>query len=226
VTRRLDKSYALAPLVLPHEHADRLLAEESVSELPSLPRRQPRPREHLHDFICDTSLFRRKRRRIGVPAQARTNVRMEPPTRACELVSEVVQLAHLFEQRLELRVVDGHDRQHALPGESVEETEAPMTDRLITPGGEGRPEALSPTRTGSFGLHLRRARFSVAPGSAPSLPSPPLTVGVLRGLVNGIAERARNGFATHLLRGGGDRDEGGHSVRRRGRLLPCIGLHW
>jgi hypothetical protein len=87
---------------------DRLLAEESVLKLPNLPRREPRLREHLHDFICKLSLFWWKRGRIVVPAQTSANVRVDPRIRGCELVGKLVQLAHLLEQRLKLPIVDRH----------------------------------------------------------------------------------------------------------------------
>jgi hypothetical protein len=69
--------------------------------------------EYLHDLIRDLALFGRKRRRIWVPAQTSAYVRVHPGARARELVGELVQITHLLEQRLELDVVDGHDRQQA-----------------------------------------------------------------------------------------------------------------
>jgi hypothetical protein len=110
-----DEPLAYAPLVLSDECAvrrarDRLLAEESVSKLPSLPRREPRLREYLHDFIRELSLLRRKRGRIGVPAETSANIRLDPRFRWCEVIGKLVQLAHLLEKRLKLPIVDRHAR--------------------------------------------------------------------------------------------------------------------
>lgn len=78
-------------------------------ELSGLGRREPCLLEELDDLVCELPLVRRKHRGLERPVQTSTNVRMDPRTR-CELVSELVQLAHLLEQRLELHVVDRHDR--------------------------------------------------------------------------------------------------------------------
>ena len=82
-----------------------LLAEERLPELPRLGGREPRFLEHLHDCVRDLPLFGRKQGRFRVPVQASANVGMDP-RRACEVVSELVQLAYLLEQRLKLHVVD------------------------------------------------------------------------------------------------------------------------
>lgn len=94
---------------------DKLLAEECSPELPGLPRREPWLLEHLHDFIRELSLFRRKWGRIGIPAQTSQNIGLDPRVRWRELVRELVQLAHLLEQRLELPIVDRHDRTERTP---------------------------------------------------------------------------------------------------------------
>ena len=61
------------------------------------------------NLICDLALIRRERRRLVRPVQASANVRVDQRTRAGQLVGELMQLAHLLEERLELRVVDRHD---------------------------------------------------------------------------------------------------------------------
>lgn len=94
---------------------DRLFAEERASKLPGLPRREPRLREHLHDLICELSLLWRKRGRIGVPAETSQNIGLDPRIRWRELVRKLVQVAHLLEQRLELPIVDRHDRAKGTP---------------------------------------------------------------------------------------------------------------
>jgi hypothetical protein len=81
-----------------------------VSKLPSLPRREPRLREYLHDVIRELSLLRRKRGRIGVPAETSANIRLDPRFRWCEFIGKLVQLAHLLEKRLELPIIDRHAR--------------------------------------------------------------------------------------------------------------------
>ena len=99
-----------------------LLAEESPLELPGLGGRQRRLLEQLHNLIRELPLLWRERRRRCVPVQTSANVRVDARARVCELVSELVQLAHLLEQRLELRVVDRHDRTE---GTSLNEPNAP-----------------------------------------------------------------------------------------------------
>ena len=88
---------------------DSLSTEERSLEQARLGRRQPRRRERLHNVVSDLSLFRRKRRWVPIPAHASADVRVNPRAFARNLVGESMQVAHLLEQRLELRVVDGHD---------------------------------------------------------------------------------------------------------------------
>ena len=86
--------------------AEPLLAKKDGLEFPYLGWREPRESENLHSFIRDLRLVGRQRWWL-VPAQTSANIRVDAPARgACELVSELVQLAHLLEQRLELRFVD------------------------------------------------------------------------------------------------------------------------
>jgi hypothetical protein len=94
--------------------AARLSAEESPLEHPRLPGREARLLEHFHHLVCELPLVGRKRGWMGIPEQTRANVRVEP-RRMHELVGELVQLAHLLEQRLEPPIVDRHDRVEGTP---------------------------------------------------------------------------------------------------------------
>ena len=103
----LAEALAALPMQVVYE-PDGLSAEKRLPELPGLGGREPRQCEHLHNLIRKLRLFGRKRRRL-VPAQTSANVLVYPGRGACELVSEFMQLAHLLEQRLELRLVDRHN---------------------------------------------------------------------------------------------------------------------
>ena len=119
--------------------------------------REPRLLEHLHDLIRDLSLFWRKDRRL-VPVQASANICVDSGTRVCELVSELVQLAHLLEQRLELHVVDGHDRgQGTSPGRKTPALRGTEAGRRFAETREARLARLHSLLSHVGGFHsLRR----------------------------------------------------------------------
>jgi hypothetical protein len=83
--------------------------KERALELPCLPGREAPTSDQFDDLIRQLPLFLRKGRRMRVGVQTGADIRVDP-RRVRELVSELVQLAHLLEQCLELHIVDGHDR--------------------------------------------------------------------------------------------------------------------
>ena len=86
-------------------------SEERPIEPSGLRRGQAWLREHVDHFICQVPLPRGKRRRVAVvPPQPRTDVRIEPHLLARDLVGAPVKLADLVQQRLELPLVDRHNR--------------------------------------------------------------------------------------------------------------------
>lgn len=93
---------------------DGLSSEEDAVELTRLGARQPRFRKQFDHLICKIPLLSWKRRRVAVvPAEAGTNVCVEPHRLARDFVGNPVELLHLLEQGLELIVVDGHVRSDA-----------------------------------------------------------------------------------------------------------------
>ena len=84
--------------------------EERPIEPSGLRRGQAWLREHVDHFIGQVPLPKGKRRRVAlVPAQSRTDVRIEPDLLARDLVGSPVKLADLVQQRLELPLVDRHN---------------------------------------------------------------------------------------------------------------------
>ena len=88
--------------------------KERALELPCLPGREAPILDQLDDLIRELPLLLWKGRRIRVGVQTGANIRVDP-RRVRELVSELVQLAHLLEQCLELHIVDGHNRWNVTP---------------------------------------------------------------------------------------------------------------
>lgn len=87
-----------------------LPAEEDLVQLARLRGRELRLRKNLHRFVRNPPLHVGKRRWVQVPAQAGPYVRLNPRGLAGDLVGKPMELAHLLEQRLELRIVDSHVR--------------------------------------------------------------------------------------------------------------------
>jgi hypothetical protein len=85
-----------------------LAYKERSLKLPCLLGREAPIRDQFDDLIREFPLFVRKGRRIRVGVQTGANIRVDP-RRVRELVSELVQVAHLLEQRLKLFAINGHD---------------------------------------------------------------------------------------------------------------------
>ena len=122
--------------------------------------RERRLLEQFHNLIRELPLFWRKRRRRCVPVQTSANVRVDARARVCELVSELVQLAHLLEQRLELRVVDRHDRTE---GTSLNEPNAPAP---LVFAQEHSAESASPSGGSSSARRIASRSAIVSPTTA------------------------------------------------------------
>src|SRR5262245_19303975 len=87
---------------------EHLALEERLVQPTGLRRRQPWRPEDFYDLVGDLALVGRHARHIPAPAEARAYVLVEP-WRPCQLVGDSVQVANLFEQRLELLVVNRHE---------------------------------------------------------------------------------------------------------------------
>src|SRR5688572_19689502 len=92
---RLDEPIALAPLA----------AEVSAPELARLRRREPWSVENAYDLVGKFALIGSKRRRIS-PVQSSSDVLLNHPLRASELVGAPMQLPHLLQQGLEPVVIN------------------------------------------------------------------------------------------------------------------------
>ncbi len=112
-TTPLREPFADPPLVRPVP--EELAAEEHSLELPRLRGRQSRLREYLHDLIRELPLFRRKYRRVAVPAQTSANVLVEPRAFTRDLIRESMQVPDLLEQRLKFVVGNRHGRPGVRP---------------------------------------------------------------------------------------------------------------
>jgi hypothetical protein len=90
-----------------------LLAEVRAPELARLRRREPWGVESAHDLVGEFALIGSERRRIA-PVQSSSDVLLDHPLRASELVGALMQLPHLLEQRLEHLVVYRQERRTLL----------------------------------------------------------------------------------------------------------------
>jgi len=136
-------------------------SEERSIELTRLRGRETWLREYVDHFLGQVPLPRRKRRRVAlVPAQPRTNVRVEPHLLAHELVGKSVQVSHLFEQGLELLVVDRHVGWHpSFLDESLRYRGSQQTSQrpsLRTQSSRGKGK--TPCRLGPYHLLSRANR--------------------------------------------------------------------
>jgi len=86
-----------------------LLAEVRAPELARLRRREPWGVKSAHDLVGEFALIGSERRRIA-PVQSSSDVLLDHPLRASELVGALMQLPHLLEQRLEHLVVYRQER--------------------------------------------------------------------------------------------------------------------
>jgi hypothetical protein len=111
-----------------------LLAEkECALELSCLPGREAPILDQFDDLIGELPLFLRKGWRMRVGVQTGAYIRVDP-RRVGELVSKLVQLAHLLEQRLELHVLDRHDPRRINRRVPREEEFPPNDERQMGPG--------------------------------------------------------------------------------------------
>ena len=141
-------------------------SEEHSIELSRLRRGQSWLREHVDDLVGQVSLPERERRRVAVvPAQPRTNVRVESHLLARDLVGEPVQVSHLLQQGLELLVVDRH-----LGSETSPEREGSAASAAGRGRKPGSGSCHSPRRT-SFAQRCTTRRGSSLGGSCMSTPS-------------------------------------------------------
>lgn len=116
----------------------RLVAdEERALEPPCLPGREAPILDQLDDLIRELPLLLRKGRRIRVGVQTGANIRVDS-RRVRELVGELMQLAHLLEQRLELRIVDGHDRWNGSRGPVSPDIPSLLETCVVRIGGDRR----------------------------------------------------------------------------------------
>ena len=95
---------------------ERLLAEIRAPELARLRRREPGSVENVYDLVGEFALIGSKRKRIP-PAQSSSDVLLDRPLRASELVGAPMQVTHLLEQRLEDLFIDCHRLRTLLAGE-------------------------------------------------------------------------------------------------------------
>ncbi len=100
-----------------------LLSEVRAPELARLRGREPWSVESVHNLVGEFPLIGLKRRRI-VPAQSSSNVLLDYPLRASGLVGAPMELLHLFQQRLEHVVIDGHR------GQTLLAVERPLVESL------------------------------------------------------------------------------------------------
>lgn len=92
-----------------------LLPEEGTLKRLRLRGRESCFREHLDDLIRECPLFRRKHRRVSIPTQASTNVRVDPRPFTRDLVRQSMQVSNLIKQRLKLFVGNRHNRRRVRP---------------------------------------------------------------------------------------------------------------